>query len=134
VRSRVGFAAVVVAVATFVGLAACGERTITITVPDGIGPAPANTAAAVATPALLAPQYVCIAMHLAASGQWQQAEMHWITNETKTSDFAGTMAFLQLGEDAGAIALDQYANKPIADDVATYNADLAGDGGYTAGC
>jgi hypothetical protein len=41
--------------------------------------------------------------------------------------------FLQLGEDAGAIALDQEANKPTVNDVATYAADLAGDSAYTIG-
>ena len=41
--------------------------------------------------------------------------------------------FLQLGEDAGAIALDQDANKPTMNAVATYAADLAGDSAYTIG-
>jgi hypothetical protein len=60
--------------------------------------------------------------------------MHWITDETKPSDLAASMVFLQLGEDAGAIALDQDANKPTVHDVATYAADLAGDSAYTIGC
>ena len=47
------------------------------------------------------------------------AERHWITDETKPSDLADSMIFLQLGEDAGALALDQDANKPTVNDVAT---------------
>jgi hypothetical protein len=131
VRSRVGF----VAVAAVLTMAACGERTISIVVPDGNGTVPVVVPTATAPSApTAAPLYVCTAVSLGATGQWAQAEEHWITDETKPGELQATFAFLQLGEDAGAIALDQYENKPIANDVATYNADLSGDGAYTVGC
>jgi hypothetical protein len=123
--------AAAVAVLALAGLAGCGERTITITVPDNLGTAP--TADSTTAPQA-APQYVCTAMKLAAAGEWGSAESHWITDETQTTDLKATFAFLQLGEDAGAIALDQYSHLPLALDVATYDNDLAGDSAYTVGC
>jgi hypothetical protein len=93
------------------------------------------TAAGTSSPAPVAtPQYVCTAVHLGVTGQWSQAEEHWITNETRPDNLAATMAFLQLGEDAGAVALDQLQHLPMASDIVTYTTDLAGDGAYTVGC
>lgn len=120
-------------VGALLGLAACGERTITITVPDNLGSAPTAAPAASSAP-VAAPQYVCTAVKLGAAGEWGAAQTHWFTNETQTTNLQASSAFLQLEADTSAIALDQYAKKPTALDVATYQADLAGDAALTVGC
>ena len=127
-----GIVAVVVGIVV-VNWALTPSHSITITIPDISVPAAPISQPTVAPTA--APQYVCTAMHLGAAGNWSAAEEHWITNETKGgTDLQAVTAYLQLGEDAGAVALDQLEHKPTATDIATYNADLAGDSALTVGC
>jgi hypothetical protein len=75
-------------------------------------------------------------MQLAGQGEWAASEMHWISAETAASpDLQATFAFLQLGEDAANIALDQHMKKPtLASDLATYHTDLDTYSGYVANC
>lgn len=94
---------------------------------------PASTG--VATPQAAPDPTVCNAALEASRGQWGQAEMHWITAETIPGASLHTVfQYLQLGEDAGTVALDQAEGKPATNDIAVYNSDFAGDSPLTAGC
>jgi hypothetical protein len=111
--------------------------------PGSATPAPAATPSSAAAPTptavpVSAPFHAlaCTAMQLAGQGEWAASEMHWISAETAASpDLQATFAFLQLGEDAANIALDQHMKKPtLASDLATYHTDLDTYSGYVANC
>jgi hypothetical protein len=77
-------------------------------------------------------------MQLAGQDEWAASETHWISAEAAASpDLQTTVAFLQLGEDAANVALDQDLKKSsstLANDIATYHTDLASYRVYVAGC
>jgi hypothetical protein len=106
-----------------------GSLSLTPTVTSSTAP----TAAPVSAPFH---SLACTAMQLGGQGEWEASEMHWISAETAASpDLQATFAFLQLGEDAANIALDQCMKKPArANDIATYHTDLDTYSRYVANC
>lgn len=117
--------------AVILGIAGCGEATS--------GPAPTAAAAAptadTSTPQTAAPPAAptdipavpsaCTARSLAAAGNWDAAETHYLSAETaaSTSNPGEVNDFYQLLSDAEAVASDKLSGSPTAADIATYTTD-----------